>query len=175
MLAGSPELRFLGDVVDLLAHLAERGIDPLALGLDVVGDGMLDDDPRLVEHRLALRHPGDQLEAREAQRPGASQAAPARAVDQPGPGDHLRQHHRHRLHRLDLDIFVAARLGVLHGEHADRALEADDRNSGEAVVALLAGLGTVGEGGMLGRLGEVQDSALRRRWCRRGPRPSGGA
>ena len=97
----------------------------------------------------ALRHSGDQLEAGQAQRPGASQPAPARAVDQPGAADHFRQHHRDGLQRLDLDILVAARLGVLHGEHADRAFEADDRNSGEAVEALLARLGPVGEGGML--------------------------
>ena len=146
MLAGGAELRLARHGVDLLAHLAEGGIDALALGLDVLGDGMLDDDARLVEDRFALGHSGDQLEAGEAQRAGAAQAAAARAVDQPRAGDHLRQHHRDRLQRLDLDILVAARLGMLHGEHADRAFEADDRHAGEAVEALLAGFGPVGEG-----------------------------
>ena len=52
MLAGGAELGLARHVVDLLAHLAEGRIDAVALGLDVLGDGMLDDDARLVEHRL---------------------------------------------------------------------------------------------------------------------------
>ena len=167
-----PNSASLGHVVDLLAHLAEGGVDALALGLGVLGDGMLDDHPRLVEHRLALGHSGDQLEAGQPQRPGAAQPAAARAVDQPRAGDHLRQDHRHGLQRLDLDVLVAARLGMLDGEHADRAFEPDDRHAGEAVETLLAGFGPVGEGGMLGGFGEVEDAALRRRSCRPGPRPS---
>ena len=53
MLAGGAELGLLGHRVDLLAHLAEGGIDAVAFGLDVLGDRMLDDDSRLVEHRFA--------------------------------------------------------------------------------------------------------------------------
>ena len=49
---------------------------------------------------------------------------------------------------------------MLHRQHADRALEPHDRNSGEAVEPLLAGLRLVGEGGMLGRLGEVKYASL---------------
>ena len=119
---------------------------------------MLDDHPRLVEHRLALGHAGDQLEPRQAQRPGAAQPAAAGAVDQPRAGDHLRKHHGDRLQRLDLDVLVAARVGVLDGQHADRAFEPDDRHAGKAVEALLAGFGPVGEGRMLGGFGEVEDA-----------------
>ena len=122
---------------------------------------MLDDHARLVEHGLALGHSGDQLEARQPQRPGAAHPAAAGAVDQPRAGDHLGQHHRDRLQRLDLDVLVAARLGMLDGEHADRAFEADDRHAGEAVEALFAGLGPVGEGGVVGGFGEVEDAAFR--------------
>ncbi len=105
VLAALAELGLAGHPVDLLAHLVERGIDAVALGLGVLGDGMLDDDPRLVEHRLPRRHPLDQLEPREAYRRGRlrSRRAPARGVDQPGVGDQLGEHHRHRLQRLDLD------------------------------------------------------------------------
>ena len=49
---------------------------------------------------------------------------------------------------------------MLDGEHADRAFEPDDRNSGEAVEALLARLGLVGEGGVLGGFGQVEDATL---------------
>ena len=63
MLAGGAELGLAGHRLDLLAHPAERVVDPGALGLGVLGDGVLDDDPRLVEDRLALGHSGDQLQA----------------------------------------------------------------------------------------------------------------
>ena len=84
--------------------------------------------------------PETSLRPGQPQRAGAAQAAAAGAVDQPRAADHLGQHHRDGLQRLDLDVLVAARLGVLDREHADRALEPDDRHAGEAVEALLAGL-----------------------------------
>ena len=136
---------------------------------------MLDDDARLVEYRLALGHAGDQPKARQPQRPGAAQSAAARAVDQPGAGDHFRQNHRDGLQRLDLDVLVAARVGMLHREHPDRAFEPDDRDAREAVVALLTSLGLVEERRVLGGLGEIEDAALRRRSCRPVPRPSAAA
>ena len=121
---------------------------------------MLDDDARLVEYGVALGHSGDQLEARQAQRPGAAHPAAPCAIDEPGAGDHFGQHHGHRLQRLDLDILVAPRLGMLDGEHADRAFETDDRNAREAMEMLLARLGAIGECRMIGRLCEIEDPAL---------------
>ncbi len=84
MLAGSPELGLARHVVDLLAHLAEGAVDALALGLDVLGDGVLDDDARLVEHRLPLAIPatsfrpesrsGPALRSRPRRAPSTSRA-----------------------------------------------------------------------------------------------------
>ena len=122
---------------------------------------MLDDDPRLVEYRHALGHSGDELEARQPERPGAAHPAAPGAVDQPRAGDHFRQDHRDGLQRLDLDVLVAPRIGMLDGKHADRAFEADDGNAGEAVESLLARFRPIGEGGMVGGLGEVEDARLR--------------
>jgi hypothetical protein len=51
-------------------------------------------------------------------------------------GDQFGQHHRHRLQRLDLDGVISARIGMLHREHADRALLADDGHPGKAVEQL---------------------------------------
>ena len=114
-----------------------------------------------MEDGFALRHSGDELEAGSRSGPPLRSTAAAGAVDEPRGRDHFRQHHRHRLQRLDLDVLVAARLGMLDGEDADRAFEPDDRHAGEAVEALFAGLGPVGESRVIGRLGEVQDAALR--------------
>jgi hypothetical protein len=121
---------------------------------------VLDDDARFVEDRLPFGHSGDQLEAREPQRTSTAQAAPARAIDQPGAGDQLGKNHRHGLQRLDLHILIPAWLGMLDGEHSDRAFEADYGHAGEAVEALLARLGLVEEGGMLGRFCKVEDSSF---------------
>ena len=160
MLARSSELGLLGHIVDLLAHLSERGVNALAFRLDVLGDRVLDDHARLVEDRFALGHSGDELEAGQAQRPGAPEPASTGAVDQPRGADHFGQHHRHGLERLDLHVLVAARIGVLDREDSDRGLEPDDWNARKAVEPLLACFRTVGEGRVLRCLGEVEDSAL---------------
>ena len=158
VLAVDAELGLAGHLVDLLAHLVEREVDPLALGLGVLGHGLLDGDARLVEHRLAEREALHQLQALEhlLARMRRLDACRALVVDQPGVVDQLGQHHRDRLQRLDLDFLVAARLDVLDGQHADRALAPHDRHAGERVELLLAGFGAVLELGMGRRFGEVE-------------------
>ena len=140
--------------------LRNARVNALALGLGVVGDRVLDDHPRLVEYGHALGHSGDELEAGQAKRPGAAHPAAPGAVDQPSGGDHLRQHHRDGLQRLDLDVLVAPRVGMLDGQDADRAFETDDGHAGKAVKPLLARFRPVREGGMLGSFGEVEDAAF---------------
>ena len=161
VLAGGAELGLAGHVVDLLAHPAEGGIDPRPLGLGILGDGMLDHHPRLVEHGDALGHAGDQLQPGNALRPGRPLGGAA-AVGQAGAGDQFAQHHRHRLQRLDLDFLVAARIGMLDREHPDRIFAVDDRHAGETVEALLAGFGAIGEGRVAAGLGQVEDPPLGR-------------
>jgi len=51
MLAADAEVGAARHAVDLLAHLVERGVNPVAFGLRIVGDRMFDRDARLVEHR----------------------------------------------------------------------------------------------------------------------------
>ena len=109
--------------------------------------------------RDARAHPVDQLEALRCARSrstGCGSCRRPRRIDQPGVGDQLAQHHRDGLQRLDLDIGVAARLGMLDRQHADRALAADDRHAGEAVEPVLARFGAIGEVGVRRRLVEVQ-------------------
>ncbi|KAK0332602.1 hypothetical protein LTR94_024191, partial [Friedmanniomyces endolithicus] len=71
-------------------------------------------------------------------------------------------HHRHRLQRLDLDILVPARIGMLHRQHPHRALAPDDRDAGEAVEPVLARLRLVREIGVAGGFVQVQHLAVRR-------------
>ena len=78
MLAGGAELGLAGHIVDLLAHLAEGGIDPGALGLGILGDRMLDDDSRLVEDGDALGHAGDQLQPDQPLHAGIAPRPPGR-------------------------------------------------------------------------------------------------
>ncbi len=91
--------------------------------------------------------------------PASRLPAPARVrlVGEAGIGDQLGKHHGDGLQRLDLELVIGARIGMLDGEHADRPLLADDRHAGEAVEHFLAGLGPVGEFGMARGLGEVED------------------
>jgi hypothetical protein len=49
---------------------------------------------------------------------------------------------------------------MLDCKDADRTFEANDRHSGKAVEAFFAGLRLVDIGGMLGRLGQVEDAPL---------------
>ena len=156
MLAGGAELGVAGHRVDLLAHPPERRINARAFGLGIIGDGVLDQHLGMVENRHSPTHPGDQLEPRKPL--GAAVAsALAAAIDEARAGDHLAQHHRHGLERLDLDILVAARLGVLNRQHPDRAFAPHDRHPGEAVEGFLAGLGAIDERRVARGLGKVED------------------
>ncbi len=70
MLAANAEFSLIGHIVDLLAHLVERAINPLALGFDIVCHNLIDGDARLVIDRLAKRKPFDQREASNRLRAG---------------------------------------------------------------------------------------------------------
>ena len=94
------------------------------------------------------------------ERAGAADASAPRAIDQPRCGDHLRKNHCDSLEGLDLNILVAARVGVLNGKNADRAFQPDDRNSREAVEMFLARLRPVGKGRVLGGFSKVEDPAF---------------
>ena len=157
MLALGPEIGRAGHPVDLFAHLGKGGNDPLPLRLRILGDGMLDMDARLVEDDMAPRHAHHQLQAGHDVRSGFLHPRIGRAViGQFGIGDQLGQHHGDRLQRLDLDLFIFARLDMLHAQHAQRALAPHDRHAGKAVEQLLAGFRAIGKVGMGGGLVQVQ-------------------
>jgi hypothetical protein len=161
VLAGRSELGEVRHIVDLLAHLAERRIDPVALGLGILGDGMLDQHPGLMIDSGAAGHAGHQLEARQTYRAGIPLGGRGRRlVGEAGIGDQLGQDHRHGLKRLDLDIVIGAGFGMLNAEHSNRTLAPDDRDSGEAVEQFLAGFRPIGEFRVAARFVEVEHRHL---------------
>ena len=115
MFAAGAEIDLARHPVNLLAHLVERGIDALALGLGVLGNGMFDANIGLVENRNASRRAFDQAAVQSGLTvPVSWRSTRIRVVNQVGIGDQFGQHHRHRLQRLDLDLFIFARLDMLH-------------------------------------------------------------
>ena len=77
-------------------------------------------------------------------------------------GDHLREHHRRGLQRLDFLLRIGAPGAVLHHQHAERVAGAQDRHAEEGVVDFLAGFRPVGIGRMRLRVGQVDGARLAR-------------
>ncbi len=165
MLAHRAELGVARHIVDLLAHLAEGGIDAVALGLDVLGDGMLDDDARLVKDGDAARHAGRRSSGLSSRaepwsravsvtwsrgRRGRHWRSAPRAPSPPSAAPRSRHRRSARGSACWTD------------EHADRPLAPHDRNAGEAMENLLARFRAVGEFGMADRLGEVEHGDVAR-------------
>ena len=171
MLGGGAEAVRGHHAVDILAHgrdgLGEAG----ALGLGVLGDGVEDDEARLVQVHHALGEPlagGGALDHERALAPAGAALDPVRAEKGAGLG-HLGDDHGDHFERLDLVVGVAARRAVLHDEDAHHLAEALDGHADEGAVDLLAGLRQVAEAGgglgVVGReggggLGDAADEAL---------------
>ena len=75
-------------------------------------------------------------------------------------GDHLRQHHRGGLQRLDLFLDIGALGAVLHHQHAERVAGAQDRHAEEGVVDFFAGFRAEGEGRVALRVAQVERGRL---------------
>jgi hypothetical protein len=66
------------------------------------------------------------------------------------------------LQRLDFLVAILPLGAVLHREDADGVAAAQDRHADEGVINLLAGLGPVGEGGVMLGVGELHRLSLLR-------------
>ena len=75
-------------------------------------------------------------------------------------GDHLGDHHRGGLQRLDLFLDVSALGAVLHHEHAERVAGAQDRHAEERMVDFFAGFRAERERRMALRVREVERRRL---------------
>ena len=75
-------------------------------------------------------------------------------------GDHLGEHHRRGLQRLDLFLDIVTLGAILHHQHAERVAGAQDRNAKERVVDFLAGFRAVGKCRMALGVRQVQRGGL---------------
>ena len=168
VLAADAEFSLAGERIDLLAHLVEGTVDPLALGLGILGHDLRDLDPWLVEHGMTSPQAFDEREAGQRLRTGLllGEDAGFFLVDQFGIGDQFGQDHRGGLQGLDLDLFVAARLDMLDAQDAHRALAVDNRDARKGMELFLAGFGAILEVGMRLGLGKVQGLDLLRNRAR---------
>ena len=155
VLAVMGDVAMLDELVDGGAHGADRLLQALDLDLHVLGDDLLHDHARLVQHHMAEPDAVGEADAALVERAAHREAGAGRRQGlQLARGDHLGEHHGGRLQRLDLFLRIGAVGPVLDDEHAERVAAAQDRHAEEAVIDLLARLRLVREGRMRLRVGE---------------------
>ena len=147
------------EFIDMGAQLFDRPVEPRFLLRDVLGDEVLDDDARLVQHDMAERDAVGQRLALEMMAAHMRDVGGdvARHLGELARRDDLGQHHRRRLQRLFFFLGIVAARAVLHDEHADDDAVAQDRHAEEGVVDLFAGLRQVFERRMRLRVGEIEE------------------
>jgi hypothetical protein len=147
--------------VDIGAQRRDRVVEALEFLLYVIGDKVLDDHARLVQHdvteRDAFRQRGAGDVAARAHRGLCSR--PGERGQFAG-SDHLRQHHGGGLQRLDFFLGIGSVRAVLHDQHAERVAGAQDRHAEEGVVDFFAGFRAVRIGGMRLRVRQVDRIGL---------------
>ncbi len=132
VLAAFGDVAALQHAVEIGAQLCQRGVEPLDFLRQVFGDVVVDDHARLMQHHMAERDAVGQDRAGLVQRmPRGGFGAGLRQRGQFARGDHLRQHHRGGLQRLDLFLDISPLGAVLHHQHAERVAGAQDRNAEE--------------------------------------------
>jgi hypothetical protein len=132
----------------------------------------VDDDTRLVQNSIAKPKSVGESYTLELCRSARRRFGAGRAERlELARRDHLGQHHRGRLERLDLFLGIGAVRAVLHDEHAQHVAAAQDGHAEKAVIDLLARLRAVTRTRdatarrkceRLGRLGDQADKAFPR-------------
>ena len=163
VIAAIGDVAALQHAVEIGAQLGQRGVEPPDLLRQVLGDIVGDDDARLVQDDVAERDAVGQDRAGLVQRmPRRRFGAGLRQRRQFARGDHLRQHHRGGLQRLDLFLDIGALGAVLHHQHAEGIAGAQDRHAEERVIDLFAGLRSERERRVALRIVEVERGGLAR-------------
>ena len=163
MLAAIGNVAAFQHAVEVGPQFCQRSIEPLDFLGQVLGDVIGDDDARFVQHHMAERDAVGQDGAGLVQRmPRGGLGAGLRQRGQFARGDHLRQHHRGGLQRLDFFLDIGALGAVLHHQHAERVAGAQNRNAEERMVDFFAGLRAERERRMALRVVEIERRGLAR-------------
>ena len=163
MLAALDHVAVLEKLVEIGAQRLHGGIEMLQFLRDIVGNEIGDDDARLVQHDMAERNAVAQCAALDVHRaPRRGLGARQRQRRQLARRDHLGEHHRGGLQRLDFFFRIGAPGAVLHHQHAERVAGAQDRHAEEGVVDFFAGFRPVGERRMRLRVRQVDGGRLAR-------------
>ncbi len=141
VLAAVGDVAALQHAIEIGPQFGQRRIQPLDFLRQVLGNVIGDDDARLVQHDVAER------DAVGQDRAGLVQGMPRRGLGarlrqrrQLAGSDHLRQHHRGGLQRLDLLLDIGALGAVLHHQDAECVAGTQDRHAEERVIDFFAGL-----------------------------------
>ena len=158
MLAGAEPITRRDQLVDRIAHRRDRMPEAFDLGSDILGDDLMDQQARLVQHRRTDRQPGVEPNTREPDGEHSADLAfrDFARIDEFAAGYEFGNDHRDRLQYLDLVVVIIALRTVLNNQHAKDAPTAQDRHAHQRSVDLLAGFRPVGEGRVCLRIGQRQ-------------------
>ena len=161
VLAALGDVAALQHAVEIGAQLGQRRVQLLDFPGQVFGNVIGDDDARLVQDDMAERDAVGQDRAGLVQRvPRRRLLAGLRQCCQLTGGDHLGDHHRGGLQRLDLFLDIGALGAVLHHQHAERVAGAQDRHAQERMIDFFAGFRAERERRMVLRIREVERRRL---------------
>ena len=163
VLAAIGDVAALQHAVEVGPQLGQCRVEALDFLGQVFGNVIGDDDARFMQHDMAERDAVGQDRAGLVQRmPRGGFGAGLRQRRQLARGDHLRQHHRGGLQRLDLFLDIGALGAVLHHQHAERIAGAQDRNAEERVIDFFAGFRAERERRMALRVAQIERRRLAR-------------
>jgi len=141
------------------AQRLDRLVQALQLARRILGDGVGDDHPRLVQPDMALCHTLLRARALEHHRADMARLHRGPLADEGAKLGHLGQHHGDHLERIDLVLGEKPRHPGLDHQHAQLCAKPLDGNADEGGICLLAGLWHVAKAGGGGRVIGVDDLA----------------
>ena len=134
-------------LIDAHAQGFDRLVQPCKFAHRIVGDGVGNDDARLVQPDMALRGAFLRAGAAKQNRLAVAGGHCRALADECAQFGHFGQHHGDHLDGIDLFVRKQAGLLRLHDKHAQLFAEALDRHAHERAIGLFAGFGHVSKSG----------------------------
>ena len=157
MFADTVSIAARHQLVDLLTHGLDRLVQPLLLGLGILGHQLLHHDARFMQNNMT--EPDAFAERRAGQGHRFLQAEALAGLGeglQLARGDHFGQQHGRGLQRLDFLFRIGPAGAVLHDKDAERIAATQYRDAKEGLIDFLAGFRAIGKGGVGLGVGQCQ-------------------